>query len=460
MREKLHEQLEKVGPDSPLWRPLYVVVEKILGPGEPLPADWPVHGTSGYEFLNAVNDLFVDPENAKPFTRLYRDWGEVDPIFAVTVYQKKTLTLQVALSSELQMLAFQLDRLAQKNRWSRDFTFHSLRHALREIVAAFPVYRSYISEEGVSDRDRRYVIAAVNRAKRANPAITASLFHFVRDMLLLRYPETATEEERTEQRRFAGKFQQVTAPVMAKGVEDTAFYIYNRLASLNEVGGDPARFGAPPTTSIASSRSGRAQWPFALSPLATHDTKRGEDVRARLNVLSEIPDEWRRAVGTLARAERTRIASRSRTIWRPTPTRNTCSIRPYSAPGRWSGSDGGVRRVRGAAFRRTCSKPSTRPRSTRVGSTPTRRTTTPSRSSSSASWTRRQRRPSSKIFSDFRGGLAITGCSTACRRRCSGSRRPARPTPIRARNCGISILSIPTIADRWTMRSDKKCSAP
>ncbi len=303
VREKLLEELEKVGPESPLWRPLYVVVEKILGTVEPLPTDWPVYGTSGYEFVNAVNGLFVNSENAQKFTRLYYDWGEVDPIFGVTVQQKKTLTLQVVLSSELQMLAFRLDRLAQKNRWSRDFTFHSLRHALREIVAAFPVYRSYISEEGVSDRDRRYVIAAVNRAKRANPAITASLFHFVRDMLLLHYPETATEKERMKQRRFAGKFQQVTAPVMAKGVEDTAFYIYNRLASLNEVGGDPSRFGAPPEDLHRFFQERQAQWPFALSPLATHDTKRGEDVRARLNVLSEIPDEWRERLSHWARTE-------------------------------------------------------------------------------------------------------------------------------------------------------------
>ncbi len=150
VRDQIVAKLETVGPESPLWRPLYVVVEKILGPSEPLPEDWPVHGTSGYEFLNALNDLFVDPANAKAFTSLYFDWGEVDPLFAVTAYQKKTLTLQVALSSELQMLAFQLDRLAQKNRWSRDFTFHSLRHALREVVAEFPVYRSYISERGVS----------------------------------------------------------------------------------------------------------------------------------------------------------------------------------------------------------------------------------------------------------------------------------------------------------------------
>jgi (1->4)-alpha-D-glucan 1-alpha-D-glucosylmutase len=293
VRGRLVEELEKVGRDSALWRLLYVVVEKILGPSEPLPEDWPVDGTSGYDFLNAVNDVFVDAQNAGAFTRLYLDWAEVDPLFSVTVFQKKTLTLQVTLSSELQMLAYQLDRLAQKNRWSRDFTFHSLRHALREIVAAFPVYRSYISERGVSERDRRYVQAAVNRARRRNPAITRDLFLFVRDLLLLRYPETASEEDRAEQRRFVGKFQQVTAPVMAKGVEDTAFYVYNRLASMNEVGGDPGRFGAPPEELHRFLKDRQASWPRALSPLSTHDTKRGEDVRARLNVLSEMPDEWR-----------------------------------------------------------------------------------------------------------------------------------------------------------------------
>ncbi len=211
----------------------------------------------------------------------------------MTAYQKKTLTLQVSLSSELQMLAYQLDRLAQKNRWSRDFTFHSLRHALREVIAEFPVYRSYISERGVPERDRRYVTAAVNRARRRNPAITGDLFTFVRDMLLLRYPETATEADRAEQRRFVGKFQQVTAPVTAKGIEDTAFYIYNRLTSLNEVGGDPGRFGRPPAEVHRFMQDRQAKWSWGLSPLSTHDTKRGEDVRARLNVLSEVPDEWK-----------------------------------------------------------------------------------------------------------------------------------------------------------------------
>ncbi|HVS35227.1 MAG TPA: malto-oligosyltrehalose synthase, partial [Gemmataceae bacterium] len=297
MAARVGASLGKIGPESPLWRPLYVVVEKILGPSEPLAEDWPVHGTSGYEFLNAINDLFVDPANGKAFTGLYLDWGEVDPIFAVTARQKKTLTLQVALSSELQMLAYQLDRLAQKNRWSRDFTFHSLRHALREVIAEFPVYRSYITESGVSDRDRRYVTAAVNRARRRNPALTADLFTFVRDMLLLRYPETVSEADRTEQRRFVGKFQQVTAPVTAKGIEDTAFYIYNRLTSLNEVGGDPGRFGRPPAEVHRFLQDRQQNRPWSLSPLSTHDAKRSEDVRARLNVLSEIPDEWKARLG-------------------------------------------------------------------------------------------------------------------------------------------------------------------
>ena len=308
VRDRILAELEKIGPESPLWGPLYVVVEKILGPSEPLPEDWPVYGTSGYEFLNAVNELFVDPDNAKPFTSLYLDWGEVDPLFPVTALQKKTLTLQVSLSSELQMLAFQLDRLAQKNRWSRDFTFNSLRHALREVIAEFPVYRSYISERGVSERDRRYVVAAVNRARRRNPAITAGLFTFVRDMLLLRYPETASEADRAEQRRFVGKFQQVTAPVTAKGIEDTAFYVYNRLASLNEVGSDPGRFGLPPAEVHGFLRDRQAYWPWGLSPLSTHDTKRGEDVRARLNVLSEIPDEWK------ARLDRWRLLNEAQRV--------------------------------------------------------------------------------------------------------------------------------------------------
>jgi (1->4)-alpha-D-glucan 1-alpha-D-glucosylmutase len=265
--------------DSPFLRPLYVVVEKILGATEPLPEEWPIYGTSGYSFMNVVNGLFVDGASAQAFTRLYQDWIRDDVPFAEIAYQKKSLILRVALSSELQMLAYQLDRLAQKHRASRDFTLNSLRHALREVIACFPVYRSYISEEGISDTDRRYVEVAVRRAMLRNPAMSRTIFRFVRDMLLQQSPEPISEEEHAEQLRFAGKFQQVTAPVMAKGLEDTALYIYNRLLSLNEVGGEPDRFGQSPE-----------------SLLSTHDTKRSEDVRARLNVLSEVPDDWQQAL--------------------------------------------------------------------------------------------------------------------------------------------------------------------
>lgn len=283
----------KQAPASPLQQlPLYVVVEKILDKDEPLPQDWPVHGTTGYEFLNALNGIFVDANQAAAFSRIYHRYTGMDPLFREFVHEKKFLILQVSLSSELHMLANQLDRLSEKNRWSRDFTQNSLRHALREIIACFPVYRSYTDDDGVQPRDRHYIEAAVAQASQRNPAISTSLFDFVRDMLLLNYPNSATEADRAEQRRFVGKFQQVTGPVMAKGLEDTAFYVYNRLLSLNEVGGDPGQFGTPHEAFHLHNLERQKNWPYALSTTSTHDTKRSEDVRARLNVLSELPREW------------------------------------------------------------------------------------------------------------------------------------------------------------------------
>jgi (1->4)-alpha-D-glucan 1-alpha-D-glucosylmutase len=290
---------QQQGPASPLWRPLYVVVEKILEQGEPLPEDWACYGTTGYEFLNDLNELFVDPDNVTLMTRIDQRWSDTDPSFAVVVFQRKYLILQVSLSSELHVLAHQLDRLSEKNRWSRDFTLTSLRHALREIIAWFPVYRSYISERGISERDHLYVHTAVSRARAQNPAISASVFNFVRDTLL-RGPdaegEPLTRQDRAEQLRFVGKFQQVTGPVMAKGLEDTAFYDYNRLISLNEVGGDPSRFGSSVAEFHTRNLERQVQHPLALSATSTHDTKRSEDVRARINVLSELPQQWRQAL--------------------------------------------------------------------------------------------------------------------------------------------------------------------
>ena len=284
--------LEQIDAAAAPQNSLYVVVEKILGPTEDLPDDWQTHGTSGYDFLNVVNGLFVDPHGEEPLTYFYRTWTGEDVRFADLVHDKKSLILRDTLSSELHMLGRQVDRLAHKNRRSRDFTANNLRFALREIISYFAVYRSYISAESVRDADRRYVELAVARAMRRNPTVNGALFRFVRDMILLVYPDSANDSDRAEQRRFVGKFQQVTSPVMAKGMEDTAFYVYNRLLSLNEVGGNPARFGTLPEAAHPYLAARQARSPYALSPLSTHDTKRSEDVRARLNVLSELPLEW------------------------------------------------------------------------------------------------------------------------------------------------------------------------
>jgi (1->4)-alpha-D-glucan 1-alpha-D-glucosylmutase len=284
--------LPQAGGPEALRRPLYVIVEKILGGREALREEWPVYGTSGYDLLNVLNGLFVAAENRGALTRFYRDWTQDPRSFADVVYDAKRLIMQVSLSSEVHMLAQQLDHLAQQHRRSRDFTLNSLRYALQEVIACFPVYRSYIITDEIHPDDRRYVEQAITRAQRKNPVVNRALFAFIRDMLLLAYPPAASEADRVAQRRFVGKFQQVTAPVMAKGLEDTAFYVYTRLLSLNEVGNDADRFGVSPEELHHTFEERQRRWPWALSALSTHDTKRSEDVRARLNVLSELPEAW------------------------------------------------------------------------------------------------------------------------------------------------------------------------
>jgi (1->4)-alpha-D-glucan 1-alpha-D-glucosylmutase len=263
---------------------LYVLVEKILAPDEPLPEDWPVHGTSGYDFLVMANSLFVDGANVDAFTKIYQEWTGDQTSFEDLVYQKKRWVLENSLASELQMLTHRLDRLAQTNRHSRDFTHNALRHALREVVACFPVYRSYVTARGVHEADHAHVKQAVNRAAARNPQLDPGIFRFVGDAV--------ARADNADWLAFAGKFQQLTAPTTAKGIEDTAFYIYNRLVTLNEVGGEPSHFGVSPEKLHAYLADRQKKWPYALSALSTHDTKRSEDVRARLNVLSELPDEW------------------------------------------------------------------------------------------------------------------------------------------------------------------------
>jgi (1->4)-alpha-D-glucan 1-alpha-D-glucosylmutase len=296
----VHAAYERAGGELPL----YVVVEKILGPDEPLPDRWPVAGTSGYDFLSTLNGLFVSPTGLQDLSRTYdRFIGEHVELEKV-VRDSKMLILRVSMASELQMLAHQLNRISEQHRRTRDFTLNMLRYALREVLTCFPVYRIYPHKDGVEDRDRRFVDVALAKAKRRNPAWDPAVFEFLRQVLLLQHPPGLSAEAIRERELFAGRFQQVTSPVMAKGVEDTTFYVHVPLASINEVGGDAKQ----PCTSIAAfhrqNEHRQDHYRQALLATSTHDTKRSEDLRARLNVLSEVPGEWRRAVQRWSRLNR------------------------------------------------------------------------------------------------------------------------------------------------------------
>jgi (1->4)-alpha-D-glucan 1-alpha-D-glucosylmutase len=296
-------------------RTFYIVAEKILTGNEPLRTDWAVEGTTGYGFLNLVNGLFVDHTKERAFQQLYRRFTGWTAAFDDLVCDSKRLILQVAMSSELNVLARRLDHISEQHRWSRDFTLESLRDALREVLAAFPVYRTYVSADQteVDAQDRRQVNIAIREAKLRNPAISESVFDFIQSVLLLEHPNGVDDAQRAEWKMFAMRFQQLSSPVMAKGVEDTAFYRYYPLASLNEVGGDPARFGVSVNAFHRRNLIRRELWPNGMSASSTHDTKRGEDVRARINVLSEAPGEWYRAIRRwrdLNRSAKTRVADR------------------------------------------------------------------------------------------------------------------------------------------------------
>jgi (1->4)-alpha-D-glucan 1-alpha-D-glucosylmutase len=279
-------------------RRFFLMAEKILVGDEELRPSWAIEGTTGYGFLNFLNGLFVDSSRKRAFLRLYRQFSGWSQSYSDLVYQSKLLILQVSMSSELEMLSRRLDRLSEQHRWSRDFTLHSLRAALGEVIACFPVYRSYIrdSRQYPDDEDERHIRYAVRFAKRHNRAISESVFNFIENVLLLKDPEGLSEADQSERRLFAMRFQQLTGPVMAKGLEDSAFYRYCPLLSLNEVGGAPDKFGVSASFFHAKSLIRQASWHNSLLATSTHDNKRSEDVRARINVLSEIPTDWYRAI--------------------------------------------------------------------------------------------------------------------------------------------------------------------
>jgi (1->4)-alpha-D-glucan 1-alpha-D-glucosylmutase len=285
-------QAETAGIDAA--EPFYLLVEKILTGEEELPADWPVTGTVGYEFLHRLNALFVPRGSERAMDRIYREFTGQDRSFHDLAYERRRLILRTSLISELTVLATLLNRISETDRRSRDFTYGSLLDALRELISAFPVYRTYIDAAAgrISDADRGHVERAVRTARRRNRGISGEVFEFLGDVLLLRWPESLDEAARGEYALFVMKLQQLTGPVMAKGVEDTTFYVYNRLVSLNEVGGEPDRFGIEPDDLHRWLAARAERWPHALSSGSTHDTKRSEDVRARIDVLAEIPETW------------------------------------------------------------------------------------------------------------------------------------------------------------------------
>ncbi len=296
--ERLQEWVTGLGPrggrDSGRAGPIYLVLEKILAATETLPGDWRCDGTTGYDFMRLVTGLLVDPEGAAGIDAAYGGFVDGPDDYARMLYECKGLVMHTSLGSEIYALGLALDRIAERDRRTRDFTLSAQRTALFEIVACFPVYRTYVTEGHVSADDRRWIDAACEAAQTRNPLVEPGVVAFIRDQLLLNDWAQRDAEERAAVLEFVAAFQQYTAPVMAKGLEDTLFYRYNRFVALNEVGGDPSRFGVSAESFHAANVERLARWPGSLLATATHDTKRSEDMRARLAVLAEIPAQWAR----------------------------------------------------------------------------------------------------------------------------------------------------------------------
>ena len=318
---------ESTGPE------FYIVVEKILSGNEPLDSQLGVDGTTGYGFLNTLSRLFVAPENEEVMRRIFERATGLTRRFAEVVEQCKKLIIGTSMASELNVLAHELNRMSEGNRRDRDFTLLSLQEALRETVAAFSVYRTYLSpRHGPSDADRQAVAEAVERAVRSNPALESSIFAFIQRHLL---PEPQPGEDPdwfARRLRFAMKVQQYTGPVQAKGVEDTAFYRHGPLMSLNEVGGEPDGWEGAVERFHASNLRRQEQLPYAMITTATHDTKRGEDARMRIHVLSEVPDHWRARLQQWSKAN---AAWKKLVHGRPAPDRADEYIYYQSLLGAW-----------------------------------------------------------------------------------------------------------------------------
>jgi (1->4)-alpha-D-glucan 1-alpha-D-glucosylmutase len=295
----------------------YIVAEKILTGGESLPEDWPIHGTTGYEFSNLVNALFVDGDAEESMSRAYNSFVGEPIDFRDSVYECKKLLMDRSLNSELNVLANHLSRIALADRHTCDFTLKGLSDALVEIIACFPVYRTYVSGQQVSENDRRSIAEAVDCAQAKSSAADPSVYDFIREVLITTQAAGHPRFYQDSVLHFAMRFQQYSSAVMAKGLEDTAFYRYHRLASLNDVGGDPLLFGISAEQFHDEIQKRAKHWPHGMVTTSTHDSKRSEDVRARINVLSEMAEEWRTSVNRwheLNRVHKTTVEAEAPTL--------------------------------------------------------------------------------------------------------------------------------------------------
>ncbi|PYJ34756.1 MAG: malto-oligosyltrehalose synthase [Verrucomicrobia bacterium] len=278
-------------------RAVYMIAEKILTGSETLRKDWCVHGTTGYDFANQVTELLVDSSAEGAITKTFHRFIGHSVPFGHLLYAKKLQVMKLAMGNDVDVLGNMLDRLSERNRGYRDFTLEALSRAVRETIACFPVYRTYLApDQPVSEGDRRIVERAISEAKRRNPAMDESIFNYLRDVLLFCFQPNLDAVGRAAHTHFVLKFQQTTGPVMAKGLEDTVFYIYNRLTALNEVGGEPQEFGLSIEAFHERNLDRQRNWPATLLATSTHDTKRSEDVRARIVAISEVPELWRRSL--------------------------------------------------------------------------------------------------------------------------------------------------------------------
>ena len=274
---------------------IYLVVEKILEFDESLPAYWPVQGTTGYDFLNFLNEVFCQRKNNYRLTAFYNKFAEQNKTYEQIVIEKKKLIIQTRMAGDVENLAILIEEISSKDRFGVDVTLHGIKEALEEILIHFPIYRTYLSSSKNRRTDKKYLSEVIQKVKNENQLLTKEI-QYIGSLLTKDFGEEFTTEQKDKSLNFLMKFQQLTGPIMAKGFEDTVLYVYNRLISLNEVGSSAGKFGISLNEFYSFNKKRYSNWRHTINTTSTHDTKRGEDVRARINILSEIPDEWIRKV--------------------------------------------------------------------------------------------------------------------------------------------------------------------